>query len=167
MITRTKDVRGDDKFDSRDVISRLEELDGYRDEALALVPDEVDVMQARLDAVAANQPAPKENSVDIWTAEDGTEYAVTSDWDEETEREWRQLKELESDAGSREWSHGLGFIRDSYFETYAREFAEDIGAMANCDQWPATCIDWEQAALELQADYSSVELDGTTYWYRD
>ena len=32
--------------------------------------------------------------------------------------------------------------------------------------WPYSCIDWEQAAEELQQDYMSVEFDGVTYWMR-
>jgi hypothetical protein len=32
--------------------------------------------------------------------------------------------------------------------------------------WPRNCIDWKEAAEQLQQDYSCVEFDGTTYWYR-
>lgn len=32
--------------------------------------------------------------------------------------------------------------------------------------WPLTCIDWVQAAEELQQDYMSYEFDGYTYWVR-
>jgi hypothetical protein len=33
-------------------------------------------------------------------------------------------------------------------------------------KWPFTCIDWEQAASELQMDYSAVDFDGVIYWIR-
>jgi len=61
---------------------------------------------------------------------------------------------------------GITFIADSYFEQYAREFAEEIGAIDDDAKWPATCIDWSAAAHELQHDYASIELDGNTFWYR-
>lgn len=57
-------------------------------------------------------------------------------------------------------------IRDSYFEQYARDLAEDIGAIPDDAQWPCTCIDWEQAARELQQDYTTIDFDGVDYWTR-
>jgi hypothetical protein len=64
-----------------------------------------------------------------------------------------------------DWKYGEALIRGSYFETYAQELAEDC-----CDmkvlQWPARCIDWEQAARELQMDYTAIDYDGVTYWIR-
>ena len=57
-------------------------------------------------------------------------------------------------------------IRDSHFETYAQEFAEDIGAIQRGMAWPCNCIDWAKAARELQQDYASVDFDGVTYWVR-
>ncbi|KKK55784.1 hypothetical protein LCGC14_3071100, partial [marine sediment metagenome] len=44
--------------------------------------------------------------------------------------------------------------------------AEDIGAIAKDTSWPATSIDWEAAANELLIDYSSVDFDGVTYYFR-
>ena len=57
-------------------------------------------------------------------------------------------------------------IRESYFQDYAQELAEDIGAINPSASWPLNCIDWKQATTELQNDYSSVEFDGITFWYR-
>lgn len=57
-------------------------------------------------------------------------------------------------------------VRDSYFEAYAQQLAEDIGAVGEEVHWPYTCIDWEWAARELRMDYTSVEFDGVTYWCR-
>lgn len=57
-------------------------------------------------------------------------------------------------------------ISDDDFEEYARDLAESIGAIDPNANWPLSCIDWEKAADELRADYSSVEYDGTTYLHR-
>jgi hypothetical protein len=57
-------------------------------------------------------------------------------------------------------------INDSYFEDYARELAEDIGAINKSYGWPNYCIDWARAARELKIDYTSVDVNGETYWFR-
>lgn len=77
---------------------------------------------------------------------------------------------LRGNGGDEQWRGGwypLTLIRDSYFEDYARELAEDIHGHALRDaQWPFTCIDWTTAANDLLMDYGTVEYDGVTYWYR-
>jgi len=77
---------------------------------------------------------------------------------------WNALKEETERCG---WDDGICFIHEDYMETYARELAEDIGAIGRDADWPATYIDWERATAALLADYSSVEIDGETYYYRE
>jgi hypothetical protein len=72
----------------------------------------------------------------------------------------------ESAGYAEDWIHGETLIRDSYFPTYARELADDIGALPDDAAWPHTCIDWEKAARELQMDYTAVDFAGVTYWIR-
>ncbi len=59
-------------------------------------------------------------------------------------------------------------IADSYFEDYAQELASDVveGYDLTKQVWPFTCIDWTQAARELQMDYTSIQFDGAAYWIR-
>ena len=81
--------------------------------------------------------------------------------------ELEALKGLADEAeGSPDWEYGEALIRDSYFEAYAQELAEDIGAVSSDQSWPNYCIDWERAARDLQVDYFTVEFDGATYWIR-
>jgi hypothetical protein len=90
-------------------------------------------------------------------------------WDNEEDGvELRSLKALaEQTSGyADDWTHGKVLISDDYFETYAQELAEDIGAMPDTSAWPARCIDWKQAADELKQDYTAVEYGATTYWIR-
>lgn len=93
-----------------------------------------------------------------------------SNLDDEADRdELAGLKALVAEGSdySEDWSYGATLIRDSYFKEYAMDLADDIGAMTPGDaSWPLTCIDWDQAARELQMDYTSVEFDGVTYWVR-
>ena len=57
-------------------------------------------------------------------------------------------------------------IAESYFETYAQELAEDIGAIPSDLQWPVRHIDWEAAADELSQDYSEFDFDGGAWLIR-
>jgi hypothetical protein len=87
--------------------------------------------------------------------------------DEDDAEELRTLIALRDQfEGYTDWQHGATLVRDSYFEDYARELAEDIGAINGNASWPNNCIDWERAARELQVDYTSAEFDGVTYWAR-
>lgn len=50
--------------------------------------------------------------------------------DEDEREELTKLSELTEEAGgASDWQHGEGLIRDSYFQTYAEELADDIGAV--------------------------------------
>jgi hypothetical protein len=80
--------------------------------------------------------------------------------------ELERLIELRDDCGSSEWRHGLQLIREDHFEDYARELAQDIGAIKEDMDWPCNCINWTEAASQLQQDYSTVTFDGTDYLYR-
>lgn len=92
---------------------------------------------------------------------------IDPDWDDLT-RELATLRDLRDEAAdyAEDWEYGETLIRDSYFQRYAEELADDIGAIPSDAAWPLTCIDWQQAARELQIDYTAVEFDGVTYWVR-
>ena len=72
----------------------------------------------------------------------------------------------EGEDNSGDWQYGATLIRDSYFKTYAQELADDLGMIPDDATWPANCIDWDQAARELQMDYTSIEYGSVTYWMR-
>lgn len=57
-------------------------------------------------------------------------------------------------------------IRESDFEEYAQDLAEDIGAIDRDMSWPNYCIDWEQAARDLAMDYTPFQFEGTDYLVR-
>ena len=95
--------------------------------------------------------------------EDGT----LTEWTDENGEEYDSLKALVEDAsGSPDWGYGEALIRRSYFRDYAQELAEDCGMMPKDLSWPCTCIDWEQAARELEMDYFSVDFGGVEYLIR-
>lgn len=79
------------------------------------------------------------------------------------------LEKLEGNGGDEEWRgswYPIGLVRESYFEDFARQEAEDLDLIKSDARWPYTCIDWERAAEELKQDYSEVDFDGVTYYFR-
>lgn len=135
-----------DIINIRDIIDRFEELEKERDDHVLGSPD------------GEETPAPE-----LWEEEN-------PELKEELEKLENILSGLASHNGDEKWGgswYPQILIAESHFEDYARELAEDIcqEQLGNA-QWPLNCIDWEKAALELQSDYSSVEIEGTTYFYR-
>ena len=176
----------DDVIDSRDVIARLEELEGERDAEVEAAEERVAELREARRLFEYEPELPGETVNDAcreyeWAQacpDDAAELAqleeLTADgaprllWDEGDDgQELKALRALADqceDGGN--WWHGETLIRESYFETYAQELADDIGAIPKDARWPCTCIDWEQAARELKQDYTSVDFDGVTYWVR-
>lgn len=149
----------EDILDSRDIIDRIDELESTLDslqfdveEAQEAVsdPDSILSMDERMETLNIAREALDE----FENGEEGEELKTLLALQEEAE------------GYSSDWKYGAQLIRDSYFKDYAQELAEDCGMLENCNQWPATCIDWDQAARELQMDYSCIEFDGVTYWTR-
>lgn len=151
---------GDNIIDSRDVLERIAELESER-ETLA------DEVTTATEAVSEEEKSEVDSSNEREELQDKLEAAQASltDWDDDNGKELKDLKAFE-DEGSREWRHGCMLIREDYFETYAREYAEEVGAISREDRWPCTCIDWERAAEELKHDYTGADFDGVTYYYQ-
>jgi len=128
----------DDIIDSRDVIARIEELQEMR------------------------------TAWDDWQTGENTEENTPDPFGEEEAEELAALEKLaeQGESCAPDWEHGETLIRDSYFQEYAEQLADDIGAIDKSAGWPLTCIDWEQAAQELQSDYTAIDFDGVTYWTR-
>jgi hypothetical protein len=162
---RNAPTNHDDMIDSRDVIERIEELESERGDLESALAEAREAQEAR-DLVNEGRdgiPLSEADSNPVGDLED-----QLAEWDRDNGDELKALKDLESEAEgyAGDWRHGESLIRDSYFEDYARELASDLGLLQKGASWPYTCIDWEQAASELQQDYTSVEFDGVTYWIR-
>lgn len=158
----------DDVIDSRDIITRLEELE----EEL----EDLDFAQAAELATNGflNPGAAVSESHTLHEPHDGP-YT-----DEQIEllNEYASLRVFADDACEvRDWEYGETFIRDSYFQEYAEELAHDCAPSHELADlldgthdlgWPFTCmhIDWEQAARELKMDYTVYSFDGVDYWAR-
>jgi hypothetical protein len=138
-VSRAKDLsdfRGEDVIDVRDVIARVEELRDEREQS---------------DIPANEYGGPK----DTW-AEERAELATLESL----------LADLKGYGGDEQWEgewYPVSLIRDGYFEQAMDELLEDIGDLPkNLPGYLKITVDYDA----LQMDYSSVELDGETYWYR-
>lgn len=164
-ITNTADV-----IDSRDVIARIEELEGER-ENLAIQTccrhcgqdiegcESDDEWRDR----GNNTSCPDDSGKDHEPPE-GTRGELPED----EAAELANLKALadEAEGYAADWHHGEALIRDSYFTEHAQQLAEDCGMVNRQAAWPNNHLDWEAAADELKGDYTAVDFDGTTYWIR-
>lgn len=151
-------------LDTRDLYKRQQELESLR-EALESARDELDQLSAQKPAEDESTPAELEEWESAVESARETLDDATTEFGEDEQAELDELNELESEVG--EWQHGETMIPESDFEDYARQLAEDIGAIPDENRWPCTCIDWEQAAKELAMDYSLVSFQGTDYYVRN
>lgn len=152
----------DDIIDSRDVIARIEELESE----LETLTDAVDEARRGVDEPDLDgDDRPLEEIMEEARETLASAESDLADWD--GEEELKTLKALADQCeGCGDWDSGEGLIRDSYFEEYAEQLADDIGAIDRNARWPVNCIDWEKAADELKADYTEVDFAGESYWIR-
>ena len=149
-----------------------EAISGEGGVALADFPEYVNL-------VAADPEHPlHEKALEFTRMNNGTLFSTLDDFAKEAAgdtrdpwydvaTEYKALKELAEQAESYgDWRYGETLVRDSYFANYAQQLAEDIGAVNANASWPNNCIDWEQAARELEVDYTQVDFDGVTYLIR-
>ena len=136
----------DDTIDSRDVITRIEELESdYQD--LEDQRDETEGDDARMT---------ERNELD----EKIKEWKIGSDG-----LELEALKDLASQGenSADDWGHGVQLIRDSYFEQAMDEMVSE------CYEPPKDWPFWMTITYDydaLKQDYTSVDFDGETYWVR-
>lgn len=136
----------DDTIDSRDVIARVEELQGERDNLSETIADCEDNTAAPGLAEEAKQAL-----ADWLVSEEGQELAA--------------LKKLaeEAEGYAADWQYGEQLIRDDYFNTAMDEMVADCYDFGkDLPFWATITLDYSA----LQQDYTSVDFDGVTYWVR-
>ncbi len=78
------------------------------------------------------------------------------------------LDELKGYGGDEQWRgdwYPSQLIDDAYFVEYTQDLLADCGTIPrDLPSWVE--IDWERTARNIREDYSTVDVDGRTYWYR-
>ena len=157
--------------DAKEALTGAEETEAERIESLAeqiaeleKMPD--DGVDSYADELLALNEQHNMESAELTAAREAVDDAE-ADFDDDEREELKLLRELaEEGEGLSDWRHGETLIRESYFEEYARQLADDLGYLDSQKGWPFTCIDWEQAAKELEQDYTSLSFGDVTYLAR-
>lgn len=150
----TEVSNSNDVIDSRDVIARIEELEGELEAARDNEAEEK----------REENPDFEDPAFDNWLE------AVLADPKHLMYEEAVELKALrdlaeEAEGYAEDWRHGATLIRESYFEDYCRELVSDIGDMPK--EIPSYIeIDWAKTADNIRADYTEVDFDGVAYLVR-
>ena len=84
------------------------------------------------------------------------------------------MEELAGNGGDESWNgdwYPVTLIRESHFTDYIKELIHECYEMPpemKTGRWPYChiTIDYEAAARDAKVDYSTVEIDGVTYFYR-
>lgn len=148
-------------IDTRDLLKRKEELEEFKS-----------ILEAAEEALiqhAENEPEEDESNTKsefeaIEKELESSLKSATEDFGAAEEKELEEIEELENEIS--EFRHGATMIPERDFEEYARELAEELEAIPSDAQWPCTCIDWAQAASELEQNYSNVSFQGEYYLVR-
>ena len=158
---------GDSHIDSRDVISRIAELESEIEDCDSSISNLDEVIVEMNEILEA---AEEVGDVDI--AQTKWDEKIQDRDDENNERKELQdeLNLLQSLAdeceGYGDWDNGEDLILDSDFEEYAQDLAEDCYDMSNASSWPFCHIDWEAAADALKMDYMEVTFGDSSYQMR-
>lgn len=161
------DIRNtDDMIDVRDIIARVEELECER-EALA---DDLKEAEEALEAFDPEEGGGDEAELEINVghARDALRYWDAHEDATELKALDGLLDKMKGYGGDEQWRgdwHPVTLIRDSYFVDYAEELIKDCEGLPR--ELPSyIAIDWTKTADNIRVDYSSIEFDGVTYWYR-
>lgn len=169
----------DDRIDSRDLIEALEDLEGQEGALIdeyAEAKEEADELAEETESEwqATERLTNAINALSDFWGVMPEEVADCIEAMADPQDEFKGLEELvilrnfaEQIEDASDYRHGLTLIRESDFIEYAKELAEDIGAIKENAEWPTCHIDWDAASDALQMDYSTAEFDGVTYYYRD
>lgn len=152
----------DDVIDSRDVISAIADLEPWK-------VFRIGTYDGNGDYTGSVDIASFKTEVEAWqfmADEDYDPVRVAVELNEDESEELDALVALQEEAEplAPDWENGQSLIRDSYFEQFAEEYAEEAGLIDPGMSWPLNYIDWEAAAQSLQQDYSLVSFDGISYW---
>ena len=78
----------------------------------------------------------------------------------------KELERIKKECEGYGWEHGINFIWEGYFKEYAEELFDECYIHDIPDNLK-TYIDYEKFARDLEMDYSTIEIGGGDYLFRE
>lgn len=154
-------TNSDDIIDGRELQRRIDYLEAERESLAESLEEARESLREETDKLreVGHEPDLTELQEAVTNWSDSL-----AEWDASDEaKELKTLQAIASNVDTRDAT----LIRADHFPQYAQQQAEELNPRDALARWPFTCIDWDQAAHELQGDYSSLDFDGVTYYVRD
>lgn len=141
-------------IDTRDLQDRIDEIESD----IESLEEEISELSEEIDELDEDDPGDK-NEIDLKLDDIEDRRGQIEDLQEELS----MLLEVMSEVP--EFSNGETLIHEDYWVEYVQEMCEDCGYISkDFPYWPE--IDWEATAKNVAMDYSTIELDGNTYYFR-
>ena len=161
---------GQSNIDSRDIISRHEELSSD----IQNYVDSIDDAKFELSEFNSDITPTSDNYDKYIEAFNRVTELVQElqEYRDEYSEEIALLDEIISQGeNSSDWSHGETLIHESMFTEYIRDLVEDCyesPSENDMGSWPwrHMTMDWDGAADEAKMDYATIEALGETYYIR-
>lgn len=83
----------------------------------------------------------------------------------EQETELEELLDLKNQMTESDWYAGTYLFSEEGLKTYTQGFVETM--YGDLNEWPISCINWDEATEELKNDFSEYVLGGETYYGRE
>lgn len=148
-----------DNLDTRDLNKRLSELIEKKG-VIATAKEELEELKKEL----ANAGDEEKEELEEKTADKESDIeSLESDFDEDEQEELAELENMESEIS--EWRYGEVLIHEDNWVSYVKELLEDCGDLPKDLPWYIV-INWKETADNLKSDYSEIEYQGNTYYYR-
>jgi len=130
-----------------------QELDERLDYLTSVKDVRADWMDAKRDAMSDEE---------IEELEDNEPEEFT----DEMEKELDALEEAKSEVT--EWRDGNTLVNLDYWTEYCKELTMEIGELPkNLASYIENNIDWDGVAVDLSVDYSTIDIMGNTFYYRN
>ena len=76
------------------------------------------------------------------------------------------IDDLKEEVGKDNFEMGVTFIRENYWVQYCEDLAYDCGYLDRQENPLHYHIDWQGWADAVEMDYSQIDFDGNTYYWR-
>ena len=141
-------------IDTRDIQARIDEIECD----IELLEDEISELSEEIDELD-EENADDKNEIDLKLDDIEDKRGQI----EELQEELSMLLDVKSEVP--EFRHGETLIHEDYWEEYVQDLCEDLGYISkDFPYWIE--IDWEATAKNVAMDYSTIEIDGNTFYFR-